>query len=355
MSEPEKKLDPGYLPLYQTIRGEAVESIHYGAIAVVDSAGSLYAWYGNPQTATYLRSSAKPFQTIPLVEMNGMDEFKISPGELAITCASHSGTDCHVKTVYQLQEKIGVEENDLLCGIHQPLDKATRMLLRDRGEQPSPNRHNCSGKHTGMLGQAMIMGADLKEYSEVDHPVQAQILTVISEMCKIPTDQIMIGRDGCSVPTYFIPLYHTAWGWARLVGGEDIPHARRSACQQISDAMTAEPFMVAGPGRLDTKMMNVFSGIILSKSGAEAYQAAAIMEDALFPGSPGLGLALKISDGDMRKQARRAVFIETLKQLGFFSPDQLEGFSKYGPKNIIRNQRGLLVGSGTPCFQLQYS
>ncbi|MCK4820468.1 asparaginase, partial [bacterium] len=207
--------DSGYLPIYQTIRGEVVESIHYGAIAIVDVSGNLYAWYGNPQTATFMRSSAKPFQAIPFIEMGGMDAFQITEAELAITCASHSGTDIHTKTIFGLQQKIGVSESDLRCGTHQPFDKTTRALLRDRGEQPSQKHHNCSGKHTGMLGQATIMGSDMESYTEIDHPIQQQILHTVADVCNISPSDIHIGRDGCSVPTFHFPLYHAAWGWAR--------------------------------------------------------------------------------------------------------------------------------------------
>ena len=141
---------PGYLPIFHTTRGGTIESVHFGAIAVVDSAGNLFAWYGDPEVETYLRSSAKPFQALPLVEMGGYERFQMTEAELAITCASHSGTDIHLRTIHELQSKIGINSADLLCGTHQPFDSATRALLRDRGEQPNSNHHNCSGKHTAL-------------------------------------------------------------------------------------------------------------------------------------------------------------------------------------------------------------
>ena len=347
--------DSGYLPIYQTTRGDVIESLHFGAIAVVDTYGNTFASYGNPHTATFMRSSSKPFQAIPLVEMERIDSFKMTEPELAITCASHSGTDTHTKTIFGLQQKIGVGDHDLRCGTHQPFDKTTRALLRDRGEQPNPKHHNCSGKHTGMLGQAILMGIDTEGYTELDHPIQKQILQTVAEVCNIQISDILLGLDGCSVPTFSIPLYNAAWGWARLTDPVDLPDKRSNACNTITAAMTANPMMVAGPGRLDTILMGQSADTIISKAGAEAYQAAGIRKDALYPNSPALGIALKISDGDQRKQVRRAVLVEVLHQLKYLSSEKLPDYASFGPELPIHNQRQILIGFGKPCFQLQYS
>jgi len=355
MSKSLQNTELSYLPLFQTTRGEVVESVHYGAIAIVDSSGKLYAHYGNPNAINFLRSSAKPFQSIPLVEMNGLGIFNISEKELAITCASHSGTDRHLKTIYGLQHKIGISETDLLCCTHQPFDSATRAIMRDRGEEPSPNHHNCSGKHTGMLAQAKLLGENLEKYTEIEHPVQQQIQNVFAEMCSLEPSQISIGRDGCSVPTFGVPLHHAAWGWARLVNPDGLSKSRKNACQKITSAMTTYPFQVAGPGRLDTCLMKIAAGKIISKAGAEAYQSAGIPKNVLSPESPALGIALKITDGDQGKRARRAVLIEILNQIEVLNLEQQKALSDLGPEITYRNQCGLVTGVGKPCFQLQYS
>ncbi len=355
MSKSLQNTEHSYLPLFQTTRGEVVESVHYGAIAIVDSSGNLYAHYGNPNAINFLRSSAKPFQSIPLIEMNGLEKFNITEKELAITCASHSGTDRHLKTIHGLQQKIGISESDLLCCTHQPFDLATRAILRDRGEQPSPNHHNCSGKHTGMLAQAKLLGENLEKYTEIEHPVQQQIRNVFAEMCSLEPSQIRVGRDGCSVPAFGVPLHNAAWGWARLVNPDGLSGSRKNACQQIISAMTTFPFQVAGPGRLDTRLMKIAAGKIISKAGAEAFQSAGIPKNVLSPGSPALGIALKIADGDQGKRARRAVMIEILNQLGVLKSDQQKTLSDLGPDITYHNQCGLVTGVGKPCFQLQYS
>ncbi len=355
MSDSQQNPDQGYLPLFHTIRGEIVESIHYGAIAIVDPSGKLFAWHGNPEAVSFLRSSAKPFQSLPLVEMGGLETFQITQKELAITCASHSGTDQHLKIIHGLQQKIGISEEDLLCCTHQPFDSSTRALLRDRGEQPSQNRHNCSGKHSGMLAQAKLLQADLDNYPEIEHPIQQQIRSVIAEICCIEPSRLQIGRDGCSVPTFAIPLYHAAWGWARLVNPDGLSEKRINACKMITSAMAAHPFLIAGPGRLDTRLMKIAAGKIISKAGAEAFQSAGILENAIYPGSPALGIALKISDGDQGKRARRAVFIEILNQLEILSTDQMKELVDIGPILTNRTLCDLVTGVAKPCFQLQYS
>jgi len=343
------------MPLFHTTRGEVVESIHFGAIAIVEPSGALFAWYGDPALVTFLRSSAKPFQAIPLVEMGGIDQFQMTGDELAITCASHSGTDIHLKTIHNLQQKIGITESDLLCGTHEPFDLASRALLRDQGKRPSQNHHNCSGKHTGMLGQAKLLRVDPEGYTEPDHPVQIQIRSTFAEMCEMETAHIQIGRDGCSVPTFAVPLCNAAWGWAHLASPENLPKTRRAACQQITTAMRKYPFYLAGPGRLDTRLIQIGAGRLISKAGAEAFQAAGIFKDAIAPGSPALGIAIKISDGDQANRARRAVLIEVLRQLGMLTTEQLLQLGDIGPILEIKNQRQITTGEGKPCFQLQFS
>lgn len=354
-AETEPRGNSGYQPLYQTARNEVVESIHFGAAAVVAPDGKLFASVGDPGTATFLRSSAKPLQTIPLVELGGLSKYNLTGEELAVTCASHSGTDRHLRTIAALQEKIGITEADLLCCTHPPFDKASQEKLRDQGLSPTPNYHNCSGKHSGMLAQAQLLGTSVKAYTEVDHPVQQGILQVISDMSGLPQESIALGRDGCSVPTFAIPLYNAAWAWARLMDPSDLPAPRSIACRRITAAMGDHPFLVAGPGRFDTRLMEAAAGKLVSKTGAEAFQAVGVYPDVIAPGSPALGIALKIADGDQGKRARRAVTLEILRQLGVLSAPELGGLSDLGPGQTYHNQCGYISGEGRPCFQLQYS
>jgi len=350
-----------YLPLFELTRGNTVESIHNGAIAVVDVQGNLVASYGDPRTVTFLRSTAKPFQALPFFEHNGPAIFNLTSQEKALICASHSGTDEHVTVVRSIQKKTGVDESELLCGVHEPYHKPTAERLHDQREPLTSNRHNCSGKHTGMLSYVRLKqrsGEQLSEglmYIDPAHPVQKEILSTFAEMCDLPVDQVQIGIDGCSAPNFAVPLCNAALAFARLSdpeGGNVRPPARAAACHTITSAMMASPEMVGGPGRFDTALMQTTRGKIVSKAGAEAYQGMGLMPGALSPGSPALGIALKIADGDDRKMVRTAVALEVLDQLGALTPAEREALAEFGPTHKLYNWRNIQVGQAYPTFQL---
>ena len=350
-----------YLPIFELTRGNTVESIHNGALAVVDVKGNLVASYGDPDVITFLRSSAKPFQALPFFEHKGPAILNLTSQEKALICASHSGTDEHVAVVRSIQEKAGVDESELLCGVHEPYHKPTAERLHDQKESLTSNRHNCSGKHTGMLSYVKLKqrsGEQLPEdlmYIDLAHPVQKEILNAFAEMCSMPVDQVEIGIDGCSAPNFAVPLRNAALAYARLCDpevGNVLPPARAAACHTITSAMLTSPEMVGGPGRFDTALMQTTLGKIVSKAGAEAYQGMGIMPGALGPGSPALGIAMKISDGDDRKKVRTAIALEVLRQLATLSSGELEALVDFGPTHKIFNWRNILVGQAYPTFQL---
>lgn len=341
-----------YLPMCELNRGDVVESVHYGACAVVDTHGELLAWYGDPKTVTFMRSAAKPFQALPFIEAGGHRQFHLSLAEIAMFCSSHSGTDKHLEAVSSIQEKTGVQESDLLCGIHFPIDEESAEALKLRGVSPSTNHHNCSGKHTGMLAYARMKGWSKEEYLSIDHPVQQSILNTFAEMCDLPLDGIKLGIDGCSAPNFAIPLYNAALALARLVDPIDLDDNRADACQTISSAMVSYPDLVAGPNRFDTRLMQATDGKILAKAGAEGYQGLALTPGAIKPGSPSLGLALKISDGDLKDRIRPSVVLEVLRQLGALSKEELQTLQNFGPERPIYNWRRIEVGNSRPCFEL---
>ena len=341
-----------YQPVFELTRGRIVECIHFGAAAIVDSHGHLLASLGDPQLVTYLRSSAKPFQALPFIERKGHENFSLTPREIAIMCSSHSGTDEHVETIKGMQAKIGVSANDLMCGIHYPFHEASADAMKVRGELPTPYRHNCSGKHTGMLAHARLRGAPLENYVDFHHPVQESILQAFSEMCGLPSDQVELGIDGCSAPNFAVPLFNAALGYARLCDPFDQTTDRASACKTITSAMMANPDMVGGPGRFDTALMQVGNGRILVKGGAEGFQSLGLQPGTLGPDSPGIGIAIKISDGDSTDRARQGVALAILQSLGALNADQLAQMAAFGPQIQLENYRKLKVGVSRPIFEL---
>lgn len=341
-----------YEPVYALSRGGHPESLHYGAVAVVNATGELLAAYGDPQLAAFLRSSGKPFQALPLVLAGGIEHYGITPQELAVVCASHSGTDEQVAVVAGLQAKVGVAESQLLCGAHAAFHKETAARMELANTPPTVNRNNCSGKHTGMLATAKLRGWSLENYVDLAHPLQQQVLTLFTEMAGLPLDKVAVGVDGCSAPNWAAPLYNTALAYARLMDPGEFPADQQRACAQVRDAMLAHPEMVGGPQRFDTVLMRAAEGRILSKGGAEGFQALALRPGALAPSSPAIGIALKIADGDARGWVSHAVTLEVLRQLGVLSPEELDPLAEFGPTRNITNWRGLSVGEGRPVLDL---
>ena len=333
----------GYEPLVELTRGGIVESIHLGALAAVDSDGNLLAAYGNPDIVSFPRSSMKPFQALPLVESGGLEAFDLTEEELAIICASHAGTDEHVRVLKSIHQKVGLQVSDLQCGVHWPIDKETSYQMRLRGEEPDSYRHNCSGKHSGMLTQAKLLGQSLGNYLEPVHLVQQNIRKAVSSMCGIHRDDMIFGVDGCSAPVYAMPLNSFAWAIARLVDPFDLDDVRQNACRRITHAMMSFPTMVAGPGQLDTVLMEVMKGKLISKGGAEGYQLIGILPGAVAENSKGIGIAFKIADGDPTRRATQRVVAEMLKALGFESEMASEEYASFN-QQTLRNFRGIEIG-----------
>ena len=333
----------GYDAVVELTRGGIVECIHFGAMAVVDSSGNLLTSLGDPNLLTFPRSSMKPLQALPFVEDGGPEHFGLTEEELAILCASHHGTDEHVRVLRSIHAKVGLQEADLQCGIHWPSDKATALAMRERGEEPTPYRHNCSGKHSGMLAQALLHDYSKGNYLSMENPLQQRILKTVAEMCSVKPEDMPIGIDGCSAPVFAMPLFSFALAMARLANPSGLGETRVTACRKITHAMVAYPEMVAGPGALDTVLMHVMQGKAAVKGGAEGYQMISLMPGACGKGSPGIGVAIKISDGDPNRRATYALVVGLLKALGFEEEMASEAFKPFN-NPILRNWRGIEIG-----------
>lgn len=339
------------VPLVEVTRGSIVESIHFGAFSVIDSRGKVIASQGNPDLMTYPRSSMKPFQALPFIERGGAEKFGFTDREIAIICASHAGTDLHRSVLAGMHAKIGTSEADLACGVHWPGDAATRDAMKLAGEEPTPFRHNCSGKHTGMLAHARLRGFPKEDYLNPQHPVQVSIRETLAEMVEMDPDAMPLGIDGCSAPVYGIPLRNMAHAVAKMADPVGLEETRAKACRTITAAMMANPVMVAGPGKFDTDLMAAGHGKLFCKGGAEGYQIIGVLPGVMGEGTPGLGIALKISDGDPDGRARASVSLTLLEALGALTPEEVAELSGYG--NLpVRNWRKLLVGEIRPAFSV---
>jgi L-asparaginase II len=295
--------------------------------------------------ATYVRSAAKPFQALPLVLAGGVERFDLSPADLALICASHGGTPEHTARAASLLARGGFTTADLLCGTHLPMDRESARRLESGGAQPTPLHNNCSGKHAGMLLACRLLGFDPAGYVDPSHPLQRRILGLVARLCGLPAEEIGIGVDGCSAPTYHLPIEAAARGYAALAHpagaglGESDEPGLVEALDRIVQCMGEAPEMVAGPGRFTTRLIAATGGRVVGKEGAEGFYAAAVR------GPAALGIALKIADGGER--CRDGVVLDVLLQLGSLSGAELSELGEsYEPP--LHNHRGIRTGEIVP-------
>jgi L-asparaginase II len=276
--------------LIEVTRGALVESRHRGAIVVVDPHGRRRAAVGDVGQAVFPRSAVKAIQALPLVESGAADRYGFGNAELALACSSHNGEPRHVTVASRMLAAAGRSVADLECGPQVPSYRAAADDLVRAGVEPSAIHNNCSGKHAGFVCTACHLGEDPRGYVTPAHPVQREIAATLAALTGTALDAHNRAIDGCSIPTYAIPLDALALAFARLVTGEGMAPGRATACRRLVDACFAEPFMVAGTDRFCTDTMTRFGRRVFVKTGAEGVFCAAFPET-------GFGVALKCDDG----------------------------------------------------------
>lgn len=338
-------------PLVEVKRGSITESRHRGHIVVVDAEGNIIASLGAPECVTYLRSSAKPFQAIPLLTTGAAERFGFTDREVALACGSHNGEPIHTELAASMLRKIGLGPEALHCGAHEPYGAEAALELRKHGEKPNPLHNNCSGKHAGMLAVAVHLGASIDNYEKPENPVQKLIAEAVSQFSGVAVTDMAIGVDGCAVPAFGITVKAMALAYARLISPPaSFDKKTRDACERIVRVMSAYPELIGGTSeRLDTELMRAAPNRLVSKVGADGVYTAGIEPSEEWP--HGLGIAVKIEDGD-DKLARAPVVIESLRQLGVLHDESLQAVAKYAffP---IKNRRGDVVGEVSASFDLK--
>jgi L-asparaginase II len=281
-----------------------VENRHWGWVSWCDSTGHQEGQSaGAAHIATFIRSAAKPFQALPLLLTGAVES--MSSEALAISCASHTGTEAHVRVVEELLQKARLGPANLQCGADWPVDPVRRRKLRQIGKPASSIYHNCSGKHAGMLFCCQQNGWPIETYLDPEHPLQKMILKTLLQATGLTS--IPLATDGCGAPVFYLPLSAMARLYAQL--GSDVFFA------PLREAMTKHPNLVGGPGRVDTAIMQTSGGRIVAKVGADGVLCVANSQEKL-------GLALKIADGDAR--IRNFALVETLCRLGWLTKEETE-------------------------------
>ena len=333
---------PPHVPFARVTRGDAVDSVHYGSIAVVDRHGRLLFAAGDPRYLTTTRSALKPLQALPLVAAGGIERFGFSPEQVALLCASHSGEPRQVAAVANMLERAGCTAEQLQCGVHPPLFYAAREELPPAGVKFTPLHHNCSGKHSGMLAYCRQCDLPLDSYLAFDHPLQQAIRVAVAYMTGVAEDALVAGIDGCSAPNYAVPLDRLAYAFARLATASD-DERYGTAPARLAAAMTAHPEMVSGEGRNDLILMRAGRGDWVTKVGAEGVQAVGVR-------SKGWGIALKVVDGNAR--GLHPATVAALDLLGLLDAEQRTALETWR-EPAIRNYRGLITGHVRPAVQLE--
>lgn len=329
--------------LIEAWRGGAVESQHRGAIAIVDAQGTVHTALGDIDRPVFPRSAIKVLQALPLVASGAADALGLSDAELALACASHGGEAMHTATAASMLAKAGLDESVLECGAHWPYHDAALKALARSGGEPTALHNNCSGKHAGFVCLGCTMAGTrgdaargfLSGYVAPEHAVMREVGAAIEATTGTPLAAAPRGTDGCSIPTYAIPLRALARAFARVATGEGLSTGHACAAQRLRRAVAAAPLMVAGTGRMDSRVMAALGERVFCKVGAEGVYCAA------FP-TLGLGVAIKADDGNTARacEVMMAAVIEALLPLHDDDAALLRSLSDV----TLKNWRGIEVG-----------
>ena len=280
--------------LVEVTRGNVVESVHRGSVCVSDGSGAIVYSRGVVDSPVFPRSAIKAIQALPLVETGAADSFGFSDTELSLACASHSGEELHVSTARGMLEKAGLDESCLECGGHFSSQFPVALAQAQIYEGTPPAIcNNCSGKHSGFLATCAHEGDDVGGYVTPDHAAMRRVRSALEDVTGVRHEERFRGTDGCSIPTYAIPLTAMAHGFARMATGTGLAPNRAKAGRRLLEACMAEPFYMAGTDRFCTTYMTLGGGRLFAKTGAEGVFCAAIPE-------LGYGIALKAHDGGTR-------------------------------------------------------
>lgn len=331
-----------FAPLAEATRGAQLESIHHGAVAVVDLDGKVLYYAGDPHFLTFTRSTLKPFQALPFMRAGGPARFGFVSHEIALMCASHSGEAMHIEAVQSMLGKAGCDEHHLRCGCHVPIRYSIENRQPTAEERFNQLYNNCSGKHAGFLAYCVQHGHPLDSYLDPAHPLQEAVRESVAQAAGMAPADLVAGTDGCSAPNYAMPLSRLALAYARLAQG-DKDAEFGDLFGELFGAMTSHPELVSGHGRADLAFMQTAPGDWIAKGGAEGVQAIGIR-------SAGLGVAIKVADGNARALYPAAIAV--LQQIGLLGAvDSTPLASWFRPE--IRNLRGLRTGEIRPTIRLE--
>jgi len=301
----------------------------------VDSTGALHEGQGAFREPIFVRSAIKCAQALPLLETGAAARFGFDSADLALAVSSHDAEPCHVERAASMLTRLGLDENALQCGPQAPGNSEARFELRRAGQRGTRIHNNCSGKHAGFLALARHLDEDPARYLAEDSLTQRHVRAAVRDLAGIEDFELTTAIDGCSAPTFRMPLTGLATAFARVTNPAGLEASRRAACEQIVAAVRAHPVLLGGSSkRLCTDLVRVTRGRLFPKIGAEGVYAVGLPgEDA--------ALAVKMDDGGQR--GLHAVVVAVLERLGHLSRDEAHALAAWRSP-ILRNWAGTAVG-----------
>jgi len=341
--------------LVEVHRGQSVESRHRGHIVVVGATGRVQRAVGAPGTEVMLRSTVKPFGVVALIESGAADDLALTPSELAIMCASHTGEDKHVRTLQAIFRRASVTQSLLQCGTEgAPNDTLTAARLARDGETPGPIRHGCSGFHAASILMSVYAGWSPDDYADPKHPSQVAVRDAVARLFGRKAETLKSATDNCGVLTFEVTLLELARAYLLLADPENpsVDGARAQsapALKRVRDAMMGSPEMVGGTyDNLDTELMRRHRGRLVAKAGADGMRAIGLVGR---DGAEAAGIAIKIEDGDMSRRAIKAASVETLAQVGLLDERDLRAMAAFHHPTVTAPD-GSEASTALPRFEL---
>ncbi|KAA0965653.1 asparaginase [Sporosarcina sp. ANT_H38] len=328
--------------LVQEYRNDILENVHLGVICGINAEGDVLYSVGDQNHMTFLRSAAKPFQAIPVIQYGVDDKFGLTSKEAALFAASHRGEDYHIEALESILHKTGIDEDQFYCCPTYPLNEEPKANYHRKNGEQRKLYHNCSGKHSGFIALAKVLGYDIDGYWDLEHPVQQLSLAAMADMSNYPKEAIGIGIDGCGFPVYAMPLQHIAQAYLKLACPDLIQQPEmREAVVKITGYMNAHPEMIASHDFICSVLLT--DPNIVAKGGAKGVYGFALRKERM-------SFALKVMDGS--ELVWPIIVASILEQIGYENQGTIERLYELSPKVII-NDNLTVVGERKIVFDLQ--
>ncbi|WP_130859221.1 asparaginase [Gracilibacillus phocaeensis] len=271
-------------------RGGTLENKHEGAICILNQNKEvMYAKGEVEHTPIFYRSAMKPIQAIPAFELDIGDKYQLTSDEMALFCASQRGETYHQKSLQSLIQKVGLSEEALICGASYPLNEEPKIDYICKGNEKRRLLHNCAGKHLGFLAYAKEKGLPLEGYGEFDHPLQVAIRAEVETLSEYPQEKMSVGKDGCGVPVYGVPLKNMALSYLKFVHPALVADKQKEqTLEKILLTMQANPEIIASHDFICTALLQDKN--IIAKGGAQGVYCLALKEEKI-------SIALKVLSG----------------------------------------------------------